>query len=229
MNQITIQTPTPSLHKSVEFYEKLGFQKLLNLDRPIYTDGKAIIEIIQDPFARLGLRFYKNSWEEEIGVLMPNHTIIDYGEGHLTMDPNGVWIYMIASGFPINSQDEKRGSKLGKFAGISIETTSKARSMAFYKILGLDINDGSPDSQWVTLSDSNGFTISFMNPLSCPHLFFNPSLTYFNGSDNPAVIQTIRNEGIPITEEITCFNTDGDVDNIIIRDPGGLGFFIFND
>lgn len=46
---------------------------------------------------------------------------------------------------------------------------------------------------------------------------------------NLAIIQKIRDLQIPITEEITHFNKEGIVDNIIIRDPGGLGFFIFND
>jgi hypothetical protein len=68
-----------------------------------------------------------------------------------------------------------------------------------------------------------------MKPLTCLHLFFNPSLTYFNGGNNLAVIENIRKLGIPITEEITHFNKDGIVDNIIIRDPGGFGFFVFND
>jgi len=54
-------------------------------------------------------------------------------------------------------------------------------------------------------------------------------LTYFNGKQNLEVIEKIRNNAIPITEEITHFNKEGIVDNIIIRDPGGYGFFIFSD
>jgi len=71
--------------------------------------------------------------------------------------------------------------------------------------------------------------VSFMQPNSCPHLFFNPSMTYFNGKNNLPIIAKIREAGIPITEEITHFNQEGIVDNIIIRDPGGYGFFIFSD
>ena len=69
-----------------------------------------------------------------------------------------------------------------------------------------------------------------MNPLMCPHLFFNPSLTYFNGKENnPKVIKRLRELKITITEEITHFNDKGIADNVIICDPGGYGFFIFND
>ena len=68
-----------------------------------------------------------------------------------------------------------------------------------------------------------------MGPCCCPHLFFNPSLTYFNGGQNLPVIKAIREAGIPIAEEITHFNEEGVVDNVVLRDPGGLGMFIFND
>ncbi len=54
-------------------------------------------------------------------------------------------------------------------------------------------------------------------------------MTFFNGKDNLNLIAKIREAGIPITEEITHFNKENIVDNIIIRDPGGYGFFIFSD
>jgi hypothetical protein len=78
--------------------------------------------------------------------------------------------------------------------------------------------------------DLDGFSINLMKPNICPHLFFNPSFTFFNGKEgNPKVIAKVRELGIPIAEEITHFNKEGIVDNIIIRDPGGFGFFLFND
>ena len=73
------------------------------------------------------------------------------------------------------------------------------------------------------------FTITLMKPMTCPHLFFNPSMTYFNGKKNLSIIEKIRQLNIPIAEEITHFNNEGIADNMIIRDPGGYGFFIFND
>ncbi|HSJ68647.1 MAG TPA: hypothetical protein VK921_13270 [Anditalea sp.] len=228
MTQISIQTTTPSIAKSTQFYETLGFQKIPSEGRSIFTDGMAIIEINTDRFARSGFRLYKKSWSEEISFLQQN-SIIEYSEGYMTTDPNGVWIYLIESEFMGEVSERKNFSKLGNYSGISIETISMVRSLDFYQVLGFSVAAGSTDSPWMTLSHPSGFGISFMKPQSCPHLFFNPSLTYFNGTSNPSVIQSIRNEDIPITEEITYFNKDGEVDNIIIRDPGGLGFFIFND
>ena len=43
------------------------------------------------------------------------------------------------------------------------------------------------------------------------------------------IIEGIRKAGIDIEEDITAFNEKGIVDNIIIREPGGIGFFIFSD
>ena len=68
-----------------------------------------------------------------------------------------------------------------------------------------------------------GDSISLIQAQQCPHLFFNPSVTYFNGSHNLEIIH----KKIEITKEVTEFN--GEVDKIILRDSGDLGFFVFND
>ena len=52
---------------------------------------------------------------------------------------------------------------------------------------------------------------------------------YFNGKNNLEIIEKIRSEGIEFTQEITEFNKEGIVDNVILRDPGGYGFFLFSD
>tara|TARA_B110000977_G_scaffold67472_1_gene91583 strand:- start:5205 stop:5372 length:168 start_codon:yes stop_codon:yes gene_type:complete len=54
-------------------------------------------------------------------------------------------------------------------------------------------------------------------------------MTYFNGSHNLEIIESIKKQIIEITEEVTEFNSKGEVDKIILRDSGGLGFFVFND
>ena len=71
--------------------------------------------------------------------------------------------------------------------------------------------------------------VSVMGVHSCPHLFFNPRLTYFNSGKTPMVIAKIRVAKIAITEEISVFNKEGSVDNVVLRDPGGTGFLVFND
>ena len=73
------------------------------------------------------------------------------------------------------------------------------------------------------------FVSRIFAPNACPHLFFNPSLTYFNSGKNLEVVEKLRKADVPILEEITAFNPEGKVDNVILRDPGGFGFFVFND
>ena len=54
----------------------------------------------------------------------------------------------------------------------------------------------------------------------------------FQTAQGPYEMGEITAEGLntdPITEEITCFNSEGIADNVVLRDPGGTGFFIFND
>lgn len=223
-----IQTPTPYLDASIDFYSKLGF-KQISENPTIFSDGKANFEINPNRYARAGLRFFKASWSIEISKLKAIAEIHPTKDGHLLADPSGVWIYLVDGkpGFDLK-EEELSFSTLGNYMGISLESTDAKKSFEIYQILGFQLAFGSIDSGFFALS-ANGFSISIMKPNSCPHLFFNPSLTYFNGKNNMNIIAKIRSLEIPITEEITYFNKEGIVDNIIIRDPGGLGFFIFND
>lgn len=226
--QAFIQTPTPYLDASIDFYSKLGF-KQISENPTIFSDGKANIEINPNRYARAGLRFFKASWSIEISKLQAIAEIHPTKDGHLLADPSGVWIYLVDGkpGFD-QKEEELSFSTLGNYMGISLESTDAKKSFEIYQILGFQLAFGSIDSGFFALT-ANGFSISIMKPNSCPHLFFNPSLTYFNGKNNLEVIAKIRSLPIPFTEEITYFNKESIVDNIIIRDPGGLGFFIFND
>lgn len=225
-----LHTPTNELKQSEEFYEKLGFQRMLNGDSVLYTDGKAIFEINPDRYARAGVRMYKESWIEEIGKLRELTTVTRMKDGtYLLSDASGVWIYL-TEGEPQfeYASSNTSFSVLGKYSGLTLETTDFARSAAVYEILGFKLVSGGQDKGWAAYSNGS-FELSIMPAMSCPHLFFNPSVSYFNGGKNLPVIEKIRSLGIPITEEITLFNKEGIVDNIIIRDPGGYGFFVFND
>ncbi|MBI9035614.1 MAG: hypothetical protein JEZ03_14215 [Bacteroidales bacterium] len=225
----TIQTPTPNLQQSLDFYQKLGFQIIKEGDLVWVSDGGTIIEINANNLARAGVKLYSDNWEDTINSLDSSYHYIKTAEGYIINDPSGCWIYLIErtdSGFIL--PEEKTGI-LGNYAGISLESLAFEQSIALWKHLGFSVSMGSADQGWICLTNPEGTTISIMKALICPHLFFNPSLSYFNSGNNPAIISKIKDLQIPITEEITVFNTDGAVDNIIIRDPGGLGFFIFND
>ncbi len=117
----------------------------------------------------------------------------------------------------------------GNFAGISVEAFDIESTVKFWKALGFEMTQGDIEQGWATFSNGSAVDVSLMTANMCPHLFFNPGLTFFNSGENLENIRLIREAGIPITEEITHFNKEGVVDNIIINDPGGLGFFVFND
>jgi len=124
---------------------------------------------------------------------------------------------------------ENSFSALGNFAGLSLETANPEKTIAIWNQIGFTKASGNIENGWITLTNEQGLGVSIMKMNTCPHLFFNPSFTYFNGGNNLEVIGKVRAANIPITEEITQFNNEGIADNIIIRDPGGFGFFIFND
>ena len=225
-----VQTPTNNIKESLDFYSKLGFKIVSDQSPTLLSDGKALIEINPDRFARAGIKLRNASWKETAGKLEKIIPVIKTESGYLLSDPNGVWVYLEeATHLPDFDLSHILPSVLGNFAGISLETISIEPSMEIWQLLGFSKSMGSVEQGWLALTNKDSMTVSLMKPLSCPHLFFNPSLTYFNGENNLAIIEKVRQLKIPITEEITYFNDKGIVDNIIIRDPGGYGFFIFND
>ena len=225
-----IQTPTPNLSASKGFYDQLNF-KVLSEDQPtLVSDGKIIIEINPTPTARAGIKMYNSSWKSIVRKIESLTAVTKTDEGYLLGDATGTWIYLIeTNNIPNYDLTGIESSTLGNCAGLSLETTHIQLSINIWEALGFKKTMGGLEQGWIAFENEAGFGVSLMKPNSCPHLFFNPSLTYFNGKDNLAIIEKIRQANVPITEEITVFNKEGIVDNVIIRDPGGLGFFIFSD
>ena len=227
---ICITTPCTKPSQSIEFYQKLEFVIVSSAEPILVADAHAIIEINPDRYARAGIKMYSDSWAEMVEALKTKTAVHKLDNGFLLNDFNGCWIYLIEDEFEFQeARSDKKAALTGNFAGLSLEASDMARSLEIWKILGFEHASGGPNDSYIVLGHPSGFHVSLMKPLSCPHLFFNPSLTYFNSKTNLSHIEKIREAGIPITEEVTVFNKEGLVDNIIIRDPGGYGFFIFND
>ncbi len=226
-----VQTPTNGMSRSLDFYERLNFKTVQQKESVWVTDGKVIIEINPDRYARAGLKLYREHWGNVYDALKDKVSIISTSFGYVLSSPSGTWVYLIESVPPLTFEpEEKPWSVLGQYAGLSLETIDLEKAMEVWQLLGFNQSSGAPDNGWVTLKNGDDVMVSLMKPFCCPHLFFNPSLTYFNGKvDNPLIIEKIRALDIDISEEITYFNSEGLVDNIIIRDPGGFGFFVFND
>lgn len=225
-----LQSPTPNPEWSRDFYTKLKFSVVEHEHRTLYTDGKVLVEVNPSRYARAGIRLLAESWYDTVGSLAETVNITELEDGYLIADPSNVWVYLEETEEEIDFSPQDHSSSLaGNYAGLSFESPDFPRSVAFWTALGFSLSFGDAQSGFAGLTNKDEMTISLMKPNSCPHLFFNPSMTYFNSGKNPEIIEKIREAGIPITEEITHFNKEGLVDNIIIRDPGGFGFFIFND
>lgn len=226
---IIIQTTTNRLEESLLFYKKLNFQVISN-EPFLLADNQCIIEINTGKFARKGIKFFSPDWSEIIPKLEELTKVISIENGYLLGDSTGNWIYLLNENLkPKVSAEAFSPSLLGNFKGVSLEVIDMKFAKNIYELLGFKITMGGIDKSWMVMTDDNDFSISFMSPNACPHSFFNPSLTYFNNKKNLAIIQKIRDLDIRIEEEITAFNPDGLVDNAILKDEGGYGFFIFSD
>lgn len=225
-----IHTPTSALSDSLDFYTKLNYDVVSTENPTFVSDGAVLIEINPDRFARPGVKLFKSSWSKEIEALKKFTSIFEIENGHLLNDGNGCWIYLIEGDLNFEHQlSGKSKGFSGNFSGISMESADMERSLQIWKALGYKISMGDKEQGFVGMSQEGSFSVNLMKPLTCPHLFFNPSMNFFNGKENLALIEKIRKAGVPIAEEITHFNDRGEVDNIILRDPGGYGFFVYND
>lgn len=222
-----LQSPLKST--SLEFFRSLKFQ-ITEFEGERYASDKGIIiRLNPDPDSSPGVMLFRENARDIIPALSEELKVVPTKEGFEFTDPSGTIVTLVESSSLGKSPEVSSGSLAGNLAGITIGLADPPLSIMIWKILGFSIVAGSEDQGWAALADSGGSAISILNMDMCPHKFFNPSLSYFNGDNNMKIIEGIREAGIDIEEEITAFNDKGIVDNIIIREPGGIGFFIFSD
>ncbi len=228
--EVVIHTPTNSLQESIDFYSTLGYKVISDENPALVCNGQSVIEINPSRYARAGVKMYRKSWRNEVAQLKGLTELYPIEGGHILNDLNGCWIYLMDQEVDYSAHvGDSSFAVTGNFMGLSLESANMAKSLEIWQILGFSAIMGTVESGFLIIQNQEGFSVSLMKPLTCPHLFFNPSMTFFNGAKNLGIIEQIRKLNIPITEEITVFNKEGLVDNIIIRDPGGFGFFIFSD
>ncbi len=223
-----VTTPTPKLEASVDFYTRLGFERLPGEARAYFDDGGVVVEIDPDRYARTGIRLFADDWTKQAESL---DGVVERDGVFVATAPSGVRVYLDQARPAALAERKPRDSftRLGKFAGLSVETADLARERLFWEQLGYAVVPEKSGESWLTMDDGRGLGLSIMPMFTCPHLFFSPGLTYFNSGKNLDNLAKIREARVPLLEEITCFNEEGVVDNAIVQDPGGTGFFVFND
>ncbi len=224
---LCLTTPAPDPEVSATSLSRLGFEPVAP-GASLMTDGAAVIDMDTSPRARAGVRVWRGALAGEVEATLELHGAAAFEGGQLVTAPSGVPVWVMDGVGPAHELG-RLGSLLGTFAGISIETPNLSRSVAFWSgLLDAQVAAGGIDQGWLTLRRDGMEDLSFMGPLACPHSFANPSLTYFNGDRNADVIRAVRAREIPVFEEVGGTESTP-AENIILREPGGLGFFVFND
>ena len=223
-----VSTSSPSLKKSINFYETLNFEHFESDAKHFVCAKGLIIQIDERPIFRSGLKIYDFDIERQLEKLKALTHVEEFEDSFVFEDPSGSRVYLMKDSFAFAANVEA-ASKMGNYAGYSIECLDFDLSVRLYQFLGFEITMGGIEQGWISMKAEDETVISIMKANACPHQFLNPSLSFFNGKNNADIIKEISSLNIPIHEEITIFNEEGLVDNIILKDPGGLGFFLFND
>ena len=204
---LLLESPLIKKEESITFYTKLGF----DVD---YTNG---VYLAKENRFGIVLNPDKNS----------SVALRIYGRKKTTsfVSPSGVLIRLFNHECPFALGE--KSSILGNYSGISLETNSLRDSFLFWQELGFEGNY-SPSPGWIELSNK-GQQLSIQKAKLCPHVFHNPSVSFFNGQKNKKIIHKIKQVELPIEEEVRFSSQEEVAQNIILKDPGGIGFFIFND
>ncbi len=230
--KVYIHAAAPRHHDSHDFYKKMGFvNRFSNESITVFSDSQMDIIIRHHASARHGFTVYADDLDPLLASIPFAKFELDGGV--LIADPNGVkcWLYNANDHPELLADKPENKNRMGTCYGAGIESVHFDASIAFYAYLGYKPTSVVTDqSQYITLSREDGIDITLYKPGICPHAFYNPSLTYFNGKEgNKRVIEDLRKSGITFREEITLFNEEGLVDNIIVSDPAAFHSFIFND
>ncbi|MBX2814612.1 MAG: DUF677 domain-containing protein [Saprospiraceae bacterium] len=147
------------------------------------------------------------------------------GQSGPFQDPDGVKFFPVDH-FP---EEGTQVSICGNFAGLSLEVMDLKESLRFYEALGFLPDSGGVEKGWISMKTDSGPDLALMSAGACPHIFHNPSVSYFKGKENMKIIERLRKTGVKLDEELTIFSPDHIVDNVVLVAPGPMCFFIFSD
>jgi len=151
--------------------------------------------------------------EIEIAEMSPHHVIM--------REPNGLLILLAGPGvISLREFDRNPMSIAGTLYEVSVETSDMERSIAWWQNVGFKVL--TRQQTWCTLDDGN-LKIGLYEKGSCPHLFRNPSITYFE-PDMAERIATLKGRGLTFAQEEGEIGMKG---HAIAESPDGQYFFLF--
>ena len=205
--RLIVESPAPDLKNNLLYYKRLGFQCVEWEDVYLCQTKQLCILLNPDPYSRPCINLFGVQTQKT------------------ELSPSGTRIKQHKKKVEIPQVELK--SLFGNYSGVCLETLDLNASYHFWQAKGFK---GSLAAQatWCSLKHESGAVINLLKANHCPHLFFNPSLAFFNGKKNSAVIKQIKTLQIPIQQEV-IFDKETHADNLVLSDPGGIGFFIFND
>jgi len=179
--RLIVESPAPHLQESLSYYKKIGFQCTAWQNAYLCQAKNLTVFLNPDPYSRLCINLFGAQQEK------------------ITVCPSGTWIKERIEN--IKDPNFDSNSLLGNYAGICIETLDIEASFIFWQAKGFKGNFD-PNASWCSLKNKNGDSLSLLKANSCPHLFTNPSLAFFNGPKNSEIIQKIKAIDLPIKQEV---------------------------
>ncbi len=175
--KLIVESPSRNLNVSIAYYKQLGFHCKPFKQGWLCHAKQLTILLNPDPYSRPCIHLFETE-EDSLGV-----------------SPSGTWVKQLTEkGTAVNTETE---SSLGNYAGVCLETLDLKASFNFWQDKGFQ-GTFDPTNSWCTLTHKTGDSISLLKAHSCPHLFTNPALAFFNGQKNKAIIQGIRKLALPI-------------------------------
>jgi len=154
-----LESPLLEKDKSIAFYTKLGFE--ISREKDIYIAKESRFIILLNPAT----------------TSQPTLHVYGAKETKSFFGPSGTLIHLNKEKCPYTLGQKQ--SILGNYYGVSLETASLQDSYSLWRKLGFK-GTYSPTPGWIELNKA-GQHLSIQQSNQCPHLFFNPSLTFFNG------------------------------------------------
>ncbi|MDX2247396.1 MAG: hypothetical protein SF052_11490 [Bacteroidia bacterium] len=225
---ICINLPTESRGRTPQLLKKMGFVPAGRdiLGQRLMSDGTVLLRLDEEYEYGAGILYYS---EEMIADRPPGKNLRDEEESEWSQEwqsPEGVsFILLKASPNEIPKAESVQGTPYGTFYEVSLMTTDFQASIEWWQKAGFRLTYGNPEtSSFVTLSDDL-IRIGLYRPGSCPHIFNNPAITYFD-SNMAEKIVAARESGISFAQEIT--NKENVVSDVIVETEEGWHIFLFS-